>query len=101
MAFKEFKESLLRFDELRKIEMQIGFTVGILIGALAAYISVLLFTSWAWYFKLFTTIGEIGILGSLLLALNEMLRGRRNYIEAQKEMNRINDESSKIVEENG
>jgi hypothetical protein len=89
----------MELSELTKIEAQIGFTVGILIGALAAYISVMFFTSWAWYFKLFTTIGEIGILGSLLLALNEMLRGRRNYIEAQKEMNRINDESTKVIEE--
>jgi hypothetical protein len=57
------------------------------------------FTDWAWYFKLFTTIGEIGILGSLALALFEMIKARRNYIETQKEMNRINDESSKVMTE--
>jgi len=73
-------------SEQTKLEAQIGFTLGILIGATAGGLSLLLFTTWEWYLKLFSLIGTIGIIGSLVFALLEQLRARRNYLEILKEM---------------
>lgn len=73
-------------NELRKLEAQIGFTIGILIGAIAGAVFLLLFTTWEWFFKLFSFIGSVGIVGSLVFSLWEQIKMRRNYLEVMKEM---------------
>ena len=76
----------MALSERVRLEAQIGFTIGILIGATAGGLSLLLFTPWIWYLKLFSLIGTIGIVGSLVFALLEQLKARRNYLEILKEM---------------
>jgi len=80
----------MHISEQTRIEAQIGFTIGILIGVFASWVSILFFVEWAWYFKLFTSIGEIGIVGSLLMALNEQFKVRRNHLEVLNEMKKMN-----------
>ena len=86
-------------SELRKIEASIGFTGGILVGAIASAVTVLFFVQMAWYFKAFTGIGSIGIIGTLYMALSELIKSRRNLLYTIEEMNKINTESNKIIEE--
>ena len=86
-------------NELRKLEANIGFVIGILIGAFGAWILILFFTPWQWYFKLISSIGSLGIIGSLGLSLNELIKARRNYIETMDEMKKINEASNKIIEQ--
>jgi len=76
-------------SELTKLEAQIGFTSGILVGAVAGGVFLLFFTPWEWYFKLFSLIGSIGIAGSLIFALIEQVKMRRNYLDAYKEINKL------------
>lgn len=96
----KFKKEL---SEKTKIEAQIGFVIGILIGALSGGVLILFFTPWEWYFKLFSFIGSVGIVGSLFLNLMSLFKLRKSYIEAQKEMEDINKESQIILKggENG
>lgn len=86
-----------QMSEQTKIEAQIGFTSGILVGALAAGVYLLFFTTWEWYFKLFSLIGSIGIIGSLVLSLWELIKVRRNYLETMTEMEKINKVSNDII----
>jgi hypothetical protein len=86
-------------SELRKIEASIGFTSGILVGAIASAVTVLFFVDMAWYFKTFTGIGSLGIVGMLYMALSELIKSRRNLIKALDMMKDINTESNKIIEE--
>ena len=79
----------MKLSEQTKMEASIGFLIGILIGATAAGISVIFFTPWQWYLKLFSGIGTAGIIGSLLLSLNELIKARRNLIDAMNEMKKI------------
>jgi len=90
---------VVNMSELRKLEASIGFTAGILIGAISAGVLILFFTDWEWYFKIFSGIGSIGIMGSLYLALSELIKARRNLIETTAEMEKVNMESNKIIEE--
>ena len=82
-------------SEQTKIEAQIGFTMGILIGALAAGIVIQL-TAWAWYWKVFSAIGSIGIVGSLVLALGQLFVTRKNYLEAMKSI--VTDKELEVIE---
>lgn len=77
-------------SEIRKLEAAIGFTGGILVGALASAVTVLFFVDMAWYFKLFTAIGSLGIIGSLYMSLSEQIRARRSLKSAMEEMKKIN-----------
>jgi MFS family permease len=86
-------------SELRKIEASIGFISGILIGAISAGVLILFFTEWQWYFKVFSCIGSIGIIGSLYMALSDQIKMRRNLILAVGEMKKVSAESNKIIEE--
>lgn len=79
----------MKLSEQTKIEAQIGFTAGILIGAFGGWIAVLFFAQIQWYYKLFTSIGSIGILGSLIFALIEQIKMRRNFLLAMAEMNKL------------
>lgn len=79
----------MKLSELTKIEAQMGFLIGILIGVLASWTFIVFFTTWQWYFKVFSSIGEIGIMGSLVMQLNETRKARRNYIDVQKEMKKM------------
>ena len=69
-----------------KIEAQIGFTVGILIGAIAAGIVVFFFSGWEWYFRYPSLLGSIGIIGMLSMSLGELLKMRKRYLESKKLM---------------
>lgn len=80
-------------SEQTQIEAQIGFLIGILLGALSSWVLIMFFTPWEWYFKLFATIGEIGIVGSLSLALYQTIRQRRTYIDAKKQFEEMGDEN--------
>ena len=68
------------------IEAQIGFLIGIILGAMSSYVFIMFFVDWAWYFKFFTTVGYIGIFGSLVLSLIQTIGTRRQYLEAKKTM---------------
>ena len=89
----------MQLSEQTQIEASIGFTAGILVGALASWVFIMFFTPWEWYFKLFSSIGEVGIVGSLLLTLRAQIQQRRNYIETQAEMKKITEASEKIIKE--
>jgi hypothetical protein len=85
-------------SEQTKIESNIGFVIGILVGAFAAWMFILFFTPWQWYFKVFSSIGSIGILGSLSLSLMELIKVRRNYLDAKAEMEKINKQANNTIE---
>lgn len=74
----------MALSELTKIEAQIGFTVGVLIGVFASWAFILFFTTWQWYFKVFSSIGELGIVGTLVLQLAQTIKTRKDYIEVMK-----------------
>jgi hypothetical protein len=76
----------MQFSELQKIEMQLGYTGGIVIGALGAWVFIVFFVSWEWWWKVLSTIGEIGIVGNLLIAIGELRKQRKGLIEVMKEM---------------
>ena len=86
----------MAISELRLLEGQIGFYWGIIVGALASYVFMMTL-DWTWYYKLFATIGEIGIMGSLAIGLRQTIIARRNYITTQQELKKINEESNKII----
>ena len=95
----DFTFDIMELSEQTKLEAQIGFLVGILVGAIAGGVLILFFTPWQWYFKLFSAIGSLGIIGSLLLSLNETLKARRNYLETIEEMKKINMEANNTIED--
>ena len=82
----------MKLSQQTQIESQIGFLIGILIGAFSSWVLIMFFTPWEWYFKLFATIGEIGIIGSLSLALQQAVEQRRAYIDAKKTMESVGEE---------
>ena len=88
----------LEMSELRKIEASIGFISGILIGALSAGVLILFFTEWQWYFKVFSCIGSLGIIGSLYMALSEQIKMRRNLLATMAEMKKVSAESNIVIE---
>jgi hypothetical protein len=73
-------------DEQMQIESQIGFYVGIIIGVLASWVMVVFFSSWEWYWKVFSSIGQISMVGILSLGLYNAIKMRRRYLEAKKAM---------------
>jgi len=79
----------MKLSEQTLIESQIGFLSGILMGALSSWVFIIFFTDWQWYFKVFSSIGEIGIVGSLLLSLRAVILQRRQYLEVQAEMKKM------------
>jgi len=79
----------MKLSQQTQIESQIGFLIGILIGAFSSWVLIMFFTPWEWYFKLGATIGEIGIIGSLSLALTQTIGQRRQYLDAKKAMESI------------
>ena len=89
----------LEMSEIRKIEAQIGFVSGILMGAISAGVLILFFTEWEWYFKVFSAIGSLGIIGSLYMALSEQIKMRRSLLATIEEMKKVNVESNKIIQE--
>jgi len=91
----------MRLSEQTKIEAQIGFQCGILVGVLSSWV-IILTTNWEWYYKLFSSIGEAGIVGSLIFSLIELFKMRKNYLNVQTEMAKMNVESNnKLGEQNG
>jgi predicted ferric reductase len=88
----------MKLSEQVMIEAQIGFYWGIIVGALASYVFIMFFTTWQWYFKLFSTIGELGILGTLGMGLYQLIKTRRNYLDAQAEMKKMSEESAKVIQ---
>ena len=87
----------LELSELTKLEASMAFTGGILIGAVAGWVFLMFFIEWAWYFKVLSSIGSLGIVGSLLLTMNELMKARNNYKETLAEMEKINEESMKVI----
>lgn len=83
-------------DEQMKLESQIGFTIGILIGALGAGIVIIFFTELQWYWKVLSAIGEVGIIGNLAIALQQLFKVRKQYIEMQAEMKKLGDTNKSI-----
>ena len=84
-------------SELTRINSQIAFTTGILIGAIAGGVLILFFTQWQWYFKLFSAIGSLGIIGTLSMGINDLFKHRKSYIEAEAEMAKINAEANNHI----
>jgi len=104
MNLKNLKNVKFQISEQTKMESQIYFLVGIMIGALSSWVLIMFFTPWEWYFKLFATIGEVGIIGSLSLALTQAVAQRRAYIDAKKTMESVGEEeevkdAQQLVEE--
>jgi hypothetical protein len=89
---------MFQINDQQRIEAQLGFTWGILVGALASWAFIMFFTPWEWYFKVLSSIGEIGIVGTLLLTINELIKARRNYLDTLKEMAKMNEESTKVIQ---
>ena len=79
----------MKLSEQTLIESQIGFLLGIMVGALASWAMIMFFTPWEWYFKLFATIGEVGIIGSLSLGVYQAVTTRRQYLDGKKAMDNI------------
>lgn len=84
-------------NELRKIEAQIGFTSGILVGALAGGVFLVIFAQVQWYFKIFYFIGSAGVVGSLVLSLKELIKMRRNYLEISEMTFQSSQNGSKTI----
>ena len=84
-----------------QLEMQLGFYWGILAGALGSWVFIMFFTSWQWYFKTLSTIGEIGIFGSILLAIYQIIVQRRQYIEMEKMMQGVNSQANQTLADKG
>jgi uncharacterized protein YacL len=78
-----------KLSEQTQIEAQIGFYIGIIIGMLASWVMIMFFTEWEWYFKLFSCIGYIGILGMLGLGLAQAIKTRRHFLLAKVEMEKM------------
>ena len=76
----------MKLSELTKCEAQIGFMFGILLACMSSWIFILFFTELQWYFKVTSSIGEVGIVGSIVLSLSELIKMRRGLVEAYKEM---------------
>lgn len=87
----------MKFDEKRQLEMQIGFLIGTTIGVLGSWTFILFFVQWQWYFKLVSSIGEAGILGTLFLSIKQSLAARKNYLEVTKQMESINKEANTTI----
>jgi len=83
----------MQLSEQTKIEAQIAFLIGIIIGAMSGWMIILFFSNWQWYFKLFSSIGSLGIIGSISLSLLDQLNRRKALLEALKEMQYINTET--------
>ena len=94
---KEYENVKFKMSEQTMIEAQIGFLVGITIGAFASWVFIMFFVPWEWYWKLFSTIGEVGIIGSLVLSLYSSIKTRRNYITAMEDMKKISTEANAVV----
>ena len=60
-----------------QIEAQIGFYGGILVGVIASWVMLMFFSGWEWYWKLFSSIGQISIMGILVLGLYNAIKMRR------------------------
>ena len=99
MNLKNLKNVKFQISEQTKMESQIYFLVGIMIGALSSWVLIMFFTPWEWYFKLFATIGEVGIIGSLSLALTQAVAQRRAYIDAKKAMDSMGEEEDEVEED--
>jgi len=97
MEEKKEKKKFGQFSELTKLEMQLGFLWGILVGVAASWVFVMFFVKMLWYFKLFTSIGEVGIMGSIILGLVETTKARKNYISTMKEMEDMKAEADKVL----
>lgn len=80
------KFPVANMSELTKMEAGIGFTSGILVGAISSFVLIMFFTAWQWYFKVFSAIGSLGIIGSIYMTLSEQIKMRRNYLAVLKEM---------------
>lgn len=80
------KEEDMKLSQLTLIESQIGFTSGILVGALGSWVFIIFFTNMEWWVKVLSSIGEVGIVGSLLLSLKGTIEVRRSYLDAQNIM---------------
>jgi uncharacterized membrane protein YeaQ/YmgE (transglycosylase-associated protein family) len=87
----------MQLSELTKIEAQQGFIIGMLVGVIASWVFIVFYTQWQLYFKVFSSIGEIGICGSLIFSLIELSKARKNYIAVQKEMLKMKEQSQKII----
>jgi len=80
----------MALSDQTRLEAQIGFLCGTLIGALAGEVFVVGFTNWQWYFKALSIIGAIGIEGNIAFGIWEMMKMRKNIIEVNKQIAEIN-----------
>jgi len=87
----------MKISELTKIESNIGFLCGVLVGVIASWVLVVFFTKMQWYFKVFTSIGQISIMGILVFSLMETIKMRKNYILTMKEMEKVNKEANAVI----
>ena len=76
-------------NPLVQINSQIGFTIGIMLGAFFGWIFLFLFMDWEWYFKLFSSVGSLSIIGSLGMGLYQLIQQRKNYLEVEMESEKI------------
>lgn len=88
----------MKLSEQTLIESQIGFLIGIIIGALGSWVFLVFFTNIEWWVKVLACIGEIGIVGSLVLSLRQSILGRRNYLEVKKQMEAMTKAAQEVIE---
>lgn len=73
-------------SELTTIEMQVAFYIGIVIGLIGVWVVVVFITNFEWYWKVLTTISDIGMLGLQYFAIKQLLQARKNYLSVQEEI---------------
>ena len=72
----------MNISEQTRIEASIGFVAGILVSLLATLVIVLFFTEMVWYWKTFTVIGLVGMIGTQVLAIDQLWKARTAYLLA-------------------
>ena len=76
---------MIRLSEKRKVEAEMGYYIGICISVLGSSIA-LFFVDFAWYFKAFSILGTVCIIGVLLTAFFKIREQWKRLDEAEKEL---------------
>jgi cytochrome c-type biogenesis protein CcmH/NrfG len=71
-----------------QIEAQIAFYIGILLGAISGGVMVATIKM-AWYFKAFSMVGSVCVIGILSLSLYQLILSRKQLLETIEVMKTI------------
>lgn len=71
---------------LTQMESNIAGYAGMMVGLLGAFIILLFVINWAWYFKLFASIGEVGAFLVQGMSLIQNINARKEYLLTEKRL---------------